>query len=327
MLVSCGEKDPSFSLFSESDVFYQTVTNKLDILWVMDNSGSMQNLQTNVANNFNSFISDFVDKNYDFQIAVTTTDTWRAPYINPNLAKFRDGADGNNSGVFVITPETPNVIQTFITNITQGVNGGGDERAFQSFKEALSSPLNAGFVRDDGFLAVIIVSDEEDFSHSGTNHDDDYNNPNLYPVQDYEDYLDTLTNSTGASRRYSVSSISIWDTPCLNANTPWGRIGIRYGELVDATNGEKGDVCSSDFASTLDDIQTKIAELSTQFYLSREPVVSTIEVWVNGNPILEDADNGWTYDPVAVSLVFHGTSIPSQGAQILVDFDPVTVIE
>jgi hypothetical protein len=328
-LSGCGEKDPSFSLFSDSEIFYQTasVNNKLDILWVVDNSGSMANLQTNIANNFSAFIQDFASKSFDFQVAVTTTDAWRAPFLgNPSLAKFKDGANGDNSGVFVITPDTPDLINTFMTNITQGINGSGDERAFQSIKTALDSPLNAGFLREDGFLAVIIVSDEEDFSHDNSNAIGTYA-PALHTVQSYVDYLDGLTNSTNTQRNYAVSSISIWDTPCLNANSPWGRIGNRYGELVDATEGEKGDVCSNDFAATLEDIQDRIAELSTQFYLSREPIVESIKVKVNDTNIPQDEENGWTYNSTAVSIVFHGTSIPSQGSQIKVDFDPATVLD
>ena len=335
-ITSCGDRDPTFSLLQETDVFYQSSSsfnNKLDILWVIDNSGSMANLQSNIASNFDIFIQDFATKGYDYQIAVTTTDAWLAErYSDDRLSEFRNGVRNStldtNSGYRIITPSTPDPVAAFQINITQGVEGYGDERAFQSLRAALSNPLNAGFPRDDGFLAVIIVSDEDDFSKNSYSYTgEDYSDPDLHPVSDYVSFLDGLTSSTGATRRYSVSSVSILDNACLNDNDPWGNIADRYHALVAATSGVNGDVCSSNFAATLDEIQQKIAELSTQFFLSREPVVSTIVVKVDGKTIPRDSVNGWSYNSTANSIVFHGTAIPSQGAKISIDFDPVTVVQ
>jgi len=48
----------------------------MDILWVIDNSGSMIEEQKELQENFNSFITSFVGNGYDFRIAVITTDAW-----------------------------------------------------------------------------------------------------------------------------------------------------------------------------------------------------------------------------------------------------------
>lgn len=332
-LTGCGEVAPTFSILPESDVFYQSpnnINNKLDILWVIDNSGSMAEEQANLTSNFNSFISTFSQKGYDFKIAVTVSDAWRAPYINqPTLAKFRDGTDQtSHTGQFVLTPSTPNLTNTFVTNAMQGTAGSGDERAFQSFKTSLNSSLNANFVRPDGFLAIIIVSDEDDFSTDGSsslNHN--YNSPALHTVTSYVNYLDTLTQSTGAFRRYSVSAITIKDNTCLQANQATGGImGTRYINIATQTNGVVGDLCAASYAATLNEIQNRIAELSTQFFLSRVPVESTIVVHVNNVLIVNNATNGWTFNPASNSIVFHGAAIPAQGAAIAVDYDPVSIM-
>lgn len=332
-LVGCGEEKPTFSLLPEQNFFQQgggVVNNKLDILWVMDNSGSMQPYQNNVAANFNAFMTQFVSKGYDYKIAVTTSDAWRAPFIpNPNFAKFRDGTDAtSHTGVFVITPSTLNPINVFSINIKQGIAGSGDERAFQSFKESLNSPLNAGFLRDDSFLAVIIISDEDDFSHDGGNYiNRDYSYAGLHSINHYTTYLDTLTNSTGDTRRYSVSAMAILDNACLTnpATHPGAIIGTRYMQLVSATDGVQGSLCSTNFADELTKIQSKIAELSTQFFLNRVPLVETITVKVNGISVPKDSTNGWSYISSSNAIRFHGSAIPAQGAIIQVDFDPVTI--
>ena len=77
VLTACGSRDISFDLLSESATFNQNsaeVNGKIDILWVVDNSGSMATSQQAVADNFRRFIDKFEENGFDFQIAVTTSD-------------------------------------------------------------------------------------------------------------------------------------------------------------------------------------------------------------------------------------------------------------
>ncbi len=46
----------------------------VDVLFVVDNSGSMEQEQTKLAANFATFIQYFIDLELDFQLAVVTTD-------------------------------------------------------------------------------------------------------------------------------------------------------------------------------------------------------------------------------------------------------------
>lgn len=335
----------SYSLLSANQSFGQsasTVNNKVDILWVVDNSSSMTPLQTNLVNNFNSFISNFQTKGYDFRMAVTTTDAYlaNAAFNNdPTQSSFRDGVGSTHTGVFVIDSTTPNLTQTFVTNASQGQAGSGDERAFSSFQEALNNPANANFVRSDSFFSIIILSDEDDFSDitrpqgswlvSGGIPDHDYQNPNMPSVDSYLSYLDTFTNSASATnRRYNVSAIAVLDSTCLNQHIPDAPstvVGQRYVQMANETNGVVGSICDANYSTTLQNIQQKILELSTQFPLNRTPVISSIVVIVNGQTIPQDPTNGWTYISTANAIQFHGTAIPPQGASISVSFDPATV--
>lgn len=342
--VGCGGNPTSYSIIPTSQTFKQanvsTTNDKMDILFVVDNSGSMQAFQQNLANNFNSFIQQFLTKNFDFQIAVTTTDAYLAlPQFDNNnsYSKFKDGVGNTHSRVFVINPKTPNLQQTFITNVLQGMNGSGDERAFSSMKAALKDPQNAGFPRPNAYLSVIILSDEDDFSDetrpeyswlSGGVADHNYQDPKLESVQSYKGFFDSLTNSQPGLPRYSVSVITVADQNCLTshlAQTTATIIGKRYIDLAQLTNGVIGSLCDASYAKSLTAIQQNIIELGTQFYLDRVPVVSSISVAVNGQSIANDPTNGWTYDPVANSIIFHGNAVPSSGASISVNFDPATL--
>ncbi len=146
LLCSCAERDSSFSLLPTQDTFEQkteNINNKIDILWMVDGSGTMANHQNNLATNFAHFISGFVAKNYDYHMVVASTDAWVREYnynaggctSNPNptqspnttyksssdcqntfakygdLTKFRDGdiydyaagAVGHRSGIYLLT--------------------------------------------------------------------------------------------------------------------------------------------------------------------------------------------------------------------------------
>ena len=347
-----GNSSPTYSILPASNSFQQSsssVTNKLDILWVVDNSSSMSPLQTNLTTNFNSFISNFASKGYDFKMAVTTTDAYLAdPNLynyspsDSSLAQFKDGTDAtSHDGIFVITPITPNLNNVFVNNATQGQNGSGDERAFASLKTAMGSSLNSGFLRSNSFFAVIIISDEDDFSSeqrlqgswqyptNSSNYvaDHSYSYSGLDTVGSYESYLDSLTATTGALRRYNVSAITVLDNTCLSSHvssSPSSIIGQRYIQIANDTNGVLGSVCDTSFSTSLNAIQSKIAELSTAFHLTRAPNVSSIVVEVNGAVVSQGATNGWTYDTPSNSIIFHGTAIPQQNATINVNFDPLT---
>lgn len=343
LLSGCGNGGASFSILSDGESFQQnsaSTDNRIDVLFVIDNSGSMGTSQTNLANNFPAFIQKFAEKNYDFRIAVTTTDAYLAlpawasyygqsptPSAYEGLAqsykaRFRDGRGTNHSGFYLLTPSVPNYETHFITNIMQGTGGNGDERSFQSFRAALESPHNSGFVRLGGFLSVILVTDEDDFSHDDTDATVDYNDSRLHSINSYVSFLDGLTLSNATNRRYSVNTLAIPDNACrTQLNNGQQKVGVRVQALADATGGVKASLCGQ-FSEELAKISTSIVELSTQFYLNGNPQIPTIVVRVNGAVVPTD---GWVYNAGNNSISFRGDHVPPQGANISVSFDPVSV--
>jgi hypothetical protein len=349
LALSACSKTTTFSLLADSQNFQQaaeTVNNKIDILWVVDNSGSMDSLQANLNRNFSSFINNFQSKGFDFQLGVTTSDAYLGGtnfYNDLGRSMLRDGATINSvskhTGFPILTPATPDLLSAFITNATQGSAGSGDERVFSSLVEALNNPRNHSFHRPGAFTAVIILSDEDDFSDAigttqanaraeGGGHDQDYSNTNLMKTDELVSYLDAMTASTAKNRMYNVSAITVADQACQTAHAKDSTsaiIGKRYIELATKTNGVIGSVCDASYASSLNFIQQRIVELTTLFKLAKVPNASTLKVLVNGVQVASDATNGWTYNSDANAIAFHGSAVPSASAAINVSFDPTSL--
>ncbi|MFN7262899.1 MAG: hypothetical protein ACK5UJ_03765 [Pseudobdellovibrionaceae bacterium] len=327
-LAACDKSNRSISILGEDQTFQQ-ISNfqprKIDILWIVDNSGSMGSSQTNLVSNFGSFINRFQSLNYDFHMAVQTSDAFLGKFKNEDYRRrLKDGANGNFSGVYVMDRNTPNLSSVFLTNATQGINGSGDERAFSSFLDTLDYVGNADFRRPDAFLAIIIVSDEDDFSATTTTFlNNDYNSPNLIPVSTYKNFLDGFA---GASN-YSVNAITILDNACLaklNSSFSGRRIGQRYIDLANQSNGVKASLCG-DFAQSLQLISDTIITTAQSFVIDREPVPGTLKIYVNGVEVLENPTTGYTYDAATRTVTFSTAASPPAGASIQVVYDPLTL--
>lgn len=337
MMSACDKSGSSFSLMADSASYKQEavyIPKKIDVLWVIDNSGSMRTSQANLASNFQSFIQRFQTHNYDFNMAVVTTDGWKKEfYPSAVTQQIRKGAliddspvTYSDSGVYVMNNNTANLSSVFSVNIQQGIYGDGDERAFDSMKQSLLDSFNTGlnFRRPEAFLAVIMVGDEEDGSWNGTGMG---SAGNLRSVQSYVDFLDGFTGGTANGRNYSVSTISVPDSACaasLNTDGFSRTVGARFKELSNLTGGIAGSLCSN-FGTTLNLISDTIVQLSSAFKLNREPIPETIRVYVDGALVPNSNTNGWTYDAANIQIIFHGSAVPSANSNVNIAFDPKTI--
>lgn len=335
-LTSCDKGGSTFSIASESSQFKQAATyvpRKLDVLFVIDNSGSMKTSQDSLSANFPSFIKYFRERGYDFKLAITTSDAFYGDQFKSTPGGCIQSSTGKDlcleeqtrfkGSVMDIT--TKNLDATFSANAQVGINGSGDERAFSSFKAALTSPLNADFHRKDAYLSIVIISDEEDFSHDDIGMNEDYNQATLHSIESYKTFLETFTQGQ-ASSDFSVSTISVIDEDCkttLNAGAIKGRkIGLRLMQLADLTGGSQNSLCSP-FDTALNNISTSIAgSTNAQFKLDRKPVLESIRVIINGQVIPMDAVNGWSYDATKMTITIRGSASPNSGDDVKINFDP-----
>jgi len=262
------------------ETFEQDLYESVDVLWVVDNSGSMSDDLDIVARNFSSFIQVFIDLDLDWQMGVITTDMANAEFSGKLVGPY-------------LTPSTPDVVGAFIDQIDLGSGGSADEQGFEATEAALTSPLvtghNMGFMRESAALATIVISDED--------------NSGRMSASSFTSWYFGLKTAPEL-----VTFNAICEDIFLSCT--------KYAEAADTTGGITGDIGSSDYASVLETISYTAAGLTVSFDLEEEPSdLSRMSVLVDGVEVPNDLTNGWTYDGIDISITFHGTSVPEAGSE------------
>ncbi len=314
---ACGPEAANLSILPAAQSTYQgnVANNKVDILWVIDNSGSMATKQQNLANGFDSFAQVFVNKAFDFNMAIVTTDT-RA---------LGTGQEGTFQGVpTVISNATPNFSNTFKANVLVGVFGDPSAKGLDAIHLSLSTALlngaNTGFLRSDAHLAVIILSDADDNNSSQT-----VASTVTFLNQLKPDKFDVITRTY--KKNFTVSAVVVDTNNPGNAACPAPfENGVKFKAIAAATNGSVASICEANFATGLTSISQRIAEAITEIPLAREPSVSTIQIGFNGVNVPNDPTHGFTYTASGNKVVFHGNWIPTDNTVISINYIPNDII-
>lgn len=286
--------------------FTQAAYEALDVIWVVDNSGSMGEELDQVRSNFEAFITEFVGLGLDYHLAVITTDMDTL------------GHQGAFQGP-VISPASADPVNEFMEQVNQGAAGSGSERGMDAVKAALTEPLlsssNAGFLREDAALATIILSDEDDSSTI-----DESSFVSFFEGLKSDPELVTFNAIVG-----DPSGPDIWDfggcsdwagTDLLQADA-----GDRYIDVAGRTGGIWRSICYEDYNETLTHVSLSSAGMITEWTLSETPTSSgSIQVFVDGVQIYMSMLDGWWYDADTNTITFAGEVIPEIGQYTLIQY-------
>lgn len=264
------------------DIFEQIPTGEADTLFVIDNSGSMYDKQSALSTNLPAFFSNFESLGVNYHIGVVTTDmtsttgkgqlqpSYGFPFITPDTQAAIDAQQLVDNDGNALTTEA-----VFKDMVSVGTGGSSSEKGLDATYYALNNYQGAGeanesFLRSAADLHVIILSDEEDYSTE-------------YEPQDVIDYLTTLQSQKQALFH---SIVALSGDSCAYDE------GARYIQVSNTLLGMTASICSSDWDEMLDELGLEAAGLSREFYLSKTPVVETIEMGIYD----ENPDGSGQYD-------------------------------
>lgn len=181
------DPDPNNQYSLVLDLLPEEVVD-VDLLFVMDNSGSMAEEQASIAAWAEESLFGVLELEpgtpLNLHIGIVSTDMGSGPYnisgcsglgdngalhaeprsagcegpTDPYIIDVDDGAGGRTTNYIGTLDET------FACIARLGIDGCSFEHPLESMRQAFENPANDGFLRDDALLAVIIVSDEDDCS-------------------------------------------------------------------------------------------------------------------------------------------------------------------
>lgn len=306
---------------TQIDTYTQDLQPKADILLVVDDSCSMEDKQVALGQNFGSFIQYAVAANVDYRIGVTTTTELAeecTPFgCVPNSSKGPEGKLVVDGALKWVTPNTPNVGGVFGRLVNVGTNGGGVETGLACAVKALTPPVvsghNAGFLRPDANLAVVVITDASDQSSQ--------------PVSYYQDLL---VNVKGYQRlsyfTFSTIGPSLPQAPSNCTYDGSGANSSRYRPVVNFTSGVFDEICSASWSVTLQNLGRTAFGFRTQFYLQNQPdvAVGNVVVKVNGMVVngcaSESGCTTWWYDAATNSIKFAMNATPQPGVPLDIEY-------
>ncbi len=341
-----------------TDSFLQSASLSVDVLFVVDNSLSMQGPgqeHERVVEAFEDFVANLSENKSNFHIGITTTDLDQDLDNGGTKGRLKEFSETQRQEACAAEPDAesrdaclselepyvghryitsdmpPSVYQAIFQEMVYNLGeGSGWEKGLWAAKLALypqseggnGDTWNAGFMRDDAKLAIIFISDEDDCSDEG--------NP-LEGEEQAECYThaDQLRPVFEYVADYQALKIHDDDIILSAIVGPQGEsndtecgantsAGTRYINAVQAFDGVVGNICETNFSGILGEMGLSAAGIRTHFVLSRIPDPETIRVSVNGRDM--PASEGWAYDAVSNAVDFFGDGIPPRDSTIVISY-------
>ncbi len=305
-LVACSN-GTSFGIGAEEAAFDSSIkyNNKVDIVWLVDDSSSMQQHQVKLANEVNEMIAKLNELKMDYRMVVTTTSV----------------GTGYGGGKYIGSPKvmtqaTGGLAGQLQSRLVSGEMGSDKEQGILSLQNLLSDSYvsgdGQGFHREEALLLINVLSDEEDQTDGTT----------ASVVQAIKNKMDQFKKPFRPNiGGWLVNFIGVKDTTCRNG-LGMSPIGYRYLDLVQSSGGKSFSICDANLKEAVASLQRRVLEIITDYPIASTPNLDTVRVYMNGVLVPRSNVNGWDYIPALKVIRFYGTAVPSADVTVKVDYTP-----
>jgi len=257
------------------------VSNKVDFLFVVDDSGGMHlydRVPSRVADDFANAIQD---TDLDYQIGIITGSSSYligGDFVDNNLTDFTErvstiGTDASNSGCIYQAEKS-------LLTTADGADYNG-------------SVARSGHPRPDAHLNIVIIA------NYGSNY-------SYYAGKDFD-----IDHNIFVDRNYTVYTI---------VNDESEEVGdSQYSDLTQVTDGLEFGLNNSTYTDFMKRVVDESKGFNNWYQLSHRGVIRNVTV--NGIAVAESSVNGWTYHPASHRIFFHGDALPQVDATIEVDYE------
>jgi hypothetical protein len=271
-----------------------------DILFVIDDSGSMSLIQDELKRNFNLFL-DQLNSLAHYHIGVVTTSCDTPEKCGSLVNGY-------------VTPETQNRAEVISKNLSVGVDGSWRETPLDSLhaatSRAKSEGFNKGFLRDHAAFLTVIVTDAEDQSTIG-------GEELARGLLALKAESSIFAHGIMVTANNNICKRDVYFTKAIKLET----------FIVDWMKGSTSSICSSNFGQELADIARKFTGLtSRRIPLMITPKEPSLHLYVNGVELLRGLpEESWIYAPLENEIIIGervDLSLVSEQNPIYVEFIP-----
>lgn len=283
----------------QTDVIVQVTIPVVDVLFVIDDSCSMEDEQGALTANFPRFMDYFVGSGLDYHVGVVSTDLDSA-----QGGKLQIGSDGNK----YIEPNSLDPIGVFESMASLGTDGSASEQGIGATYIALEEYrdlFNAGFYREEASIHTVVISDEEDQTPD-----------TVVSLGEFIAWYDQLKRDAS---QHTFSSI---------VETSGNDRGDAYLDVTAAVGGITWPINDGGWGDLLDRLGVQASGMKREYFLSHLPVPGTIEVQVEdpSGTVLPFAEaqsepptDGWVYSQPRNSITFV-TFVPEAQSRVQISY-------
>lgn len=264
------------------DSFTQPNTvDGIDILWVIDTSGSMHRFDPQLM------------AGIEVMLGALPPTSWRLAMISNDPARA------------VLESQFPLVPGDDILDaeaMYSAMGRGGREEGFDAVYEyVINNAYSSTWMRADAGLLVVFVSDEQE--------------------QSDEHFIDTVDFISWfrSQRGGSVFTASIVNHDITESLCDWVNpidVGTRYMDATNAFGGNIIDICDEDWSAGVADAAASV-EPHESWPLTHTPIADSVRVFINGT-VQEAGMTSWTYSEVDNTVYF--STIPDGGALVEIGY-------
>lgn len=306
LLGGCSQPESFYSNVLRMSTYTQTYSvSKVNFLWVLDNSGSMTARRQYIADNIGTFISNLTGKKaIQFTMSVTDTDFFsHAGQLIPD-----------QNGNLVISNSTHPDVATRFAKMVANVTDSPTSFWEQPRESMYAALVNDGskFLDKDAALAVIIVTDERDWSCKANCFGvEPENNTNWVPWEDAR-YSSLLSNLRGnqAADVTVFPIVGLNQTDCAVAS-----VSDNIVSLAKAMGGvsTSGSICDDKLGASYQAIAKTFGDRGSYFRLNEPANGRSINVLVNGVKV---PPTDWTFDEKENAILFTN-NVPILGDEVV----------
>lgn len=302
MLIGCSKDDaylhhritPPLKDYTQNYNIQEVQGGAVDIVWIIDNSGSMGDIQNKVADNAYLFMQEFTkNPHIKWKMGMISTDESQTPFLG-----FHDEYNW----------QTQDYLQKFQTAIKRlGLMGSATEKTFKPLMDNLKNFPD--FVSPDSqYFITIMVTDAPEQSSK-----DWYGNI-VYPEYEPQEFYDNLAAELGTLKKIkfygAFRAPDLNNCPTRSTDDDYLYATSAYQKVIDRSGGFGISACIDDFGLDLAEISKDIISLVSRpkIFLSERPIPSTIKIIFQDEELAggtANPDSYWYYDYDLNAVVFY----------------------